>query len=1614
MEEDRVAKFVESRDESVLEECTKSQLQLVANHFGIKLKSTRVAERRIEIMAQLKAREEATVETRSQVPTSPGKTRSVGGSSGGSISSSRSVKLEMLKMQLEAQLRREELEAQLRREDREAQLQREEREREARLQMRREEIAANKEVELRRIERGLTSLPARREDLKVKERDLPTFMPHEAESFFDHFERIATLKGWPEEDWAALVQSKLVGEAREAYNMLDIEECTRYDAIKNAVLHSYKLTPEVYRKRFRECTRMSGKSYAETAREMERKFLRWLKAEEAESAEDLKRLILMEKFMSLLHPELRVRVKEAGIKDVKTAADRADMLEEALHLRREGPPRHQAYQGYGGNSSRVGGVKAGGEPPKSYLSSGKRQEYKGDRETVSRPPVRSDGFDAGARSAAKATKIGSPKRTQSTVVSGGVARVTGGGSPRRGGRCFNCGLRGHFARECGRSKQGGNVALARMEMTNANDIWKRSPVEKRIHPFVCEGTVKIGEAEPVPVRMLRDTGADFTLVSEVLFPVGYKSSGAGVATVGTLGGPVKVPLHEVTLDSDYGCQTLVVGVCASLPRMDAQVILGNDSCGGCVLPNLIKGEECVEPYWRDSETATDVDAAEIARVAFPLCAVTSGREAVDEASKSGHDREDTPDELGLDHLLETDTGGHVPDVEDPDGGIEVTLTCPLGVDNTRLRELQKEDFPDLLQEAEGGLAGPESPTHFFVDKGVLMRRWRPVRAEADSGAVGVKLQVVVPTRCRGAVLELAHSVDPAGHLGVTKTLHRIRELFYWPGMDADVRKFCKTCFQCQRAGKNVPAIPKAPLVPVPAFGQAFERLLVDVVGPLPRTKKGNNYLITIMCASTRFPEAVPVRKVTSKSVMGQLQRFFSWVGTPKEIQSDCGSVFQSRWFRQTLAGWGIKQLKSSPYRPQSQGAIERFHSTLKTMLRVYCAEQGAEWDEAIFPALFAIRDAVVESLGFSPFQLVYGHEVRSPLVMLKEQLTSGKPLVTVEEYVRKFRERLVSAKKLASEHLKAAQRKMAAWYNRNAVSREFQVGAKVMMLLPGKGRVTESRFGGPYSIVKRVGQVNYEISKPQGSRKTQICHVNRLKPYFPTEDKSISGERSTRAGQDEKLVLWMSVSPEMPTEEVIWTRAEGTRLSNTECLTRLEGKLQHLDARQRDGLVTLIREYESLFTDVPRRHKSVVHDVVVQNEKPIKQNAYRVCPEKRKIMQKEVEYLLANDLAEPSDSEWSSPCVLVKKGDGSYRFCTDYRKVNSITVSDSHPLPRISDCVDRVGNARYVSKIDLLKGYYQVSLSPSARKISAFVTPDGLYQYKVLPFGMKNSGSCFQRMMNEVLRGAEGCTVYIDDIVVYADSWNEHMTRLRELFRRLEDANLTVNLSKSEFGKARLEYLGFIVGQGEVAPVDQKVVAIKEYPAPRTRKELLRYLGMIGYYRAFCKNFSTVAYPLTELLSKNVRWKWGEACQESFAKTKKLLTESPVLISPDFGEGFILYVDASDVGIGAMLAQERNKVHRPVAFYSKKFEKYQRAYSTVEKEALALILALKHFDVYVGGGVRPVLVYTDHNPLTFVHKMKNANQRLTRWSLLLQEYWLEIRHIRGKDNVVADALSRVH
>ncbi|KAL1250687.1 hypothetical protein QQF64_018483 [Cirrhinus molitorella] len=609
---------------------------------------------------------------------------------------------------------------------------------------------------------------------------------------------------------------------------------------------------------------------------------------------------------------------------------------------------------------------------------------------------------------------------------------------------------------------------------------------------------------------------------------------------------------------------------------------------------------------------------------------------------------------------------------------------------------------------------------------------------------------------------------------------------------------------------------------------------------------------------------------------------------------------------------GITHRTSTAFHPESQGALERFHQTLKSMLRKYCMQTGNEWDDGIPMLMFAIRESVQESLGFSPAELVFGHQVRGPLKVLKDQILEEDSLkMNVLEYVAKFRKRLHTACSVARESLANTQKGMKQTFDKKAVKRSFKPGDSVLVFLPIPGSSLSTRFFGPYIVKEKLSETNYVICTPDRKRKTRTCHVNMLKLYHSRSQTDVNDRASDTAVVSVAVVTEKPVTDAEEDEVMFQNISQSTvRLFNSEILKDLGSHLMNLSIDHKYDLVRLISEFECLFKDVPALTNVIQHDIDVKDASPIRQHAYRVNSVKRSVMRREVDYLLNNGLAKPSSSPWSSPCILVPKPDGSFRFCTDFRKVNSFTVPDNYPLPRMEDCVDNVGYAKFVSKLDMLKGYWQVPLTPRASEIAAFITPDSFAQYTAMAFGLRNAPATFQRLVNAVLVGIPNCSAYLDDVVVYSRDWDEHMKSLRAVFEHFANASLTLNLAKCEFGQASVMYLGKEVGHGQVRPVEAKVEAMSKFPVPTTRRELRRFLGMAGYYRSFCRNFSSVVSPLTSLLSPSTAFVWNAECQYAFESVKTLLSSSPVLAAPDLERPFKLEVDASNVGAGAVLLQD--------------------------------------------------------------------------------------------------------
>ena len=513
---------------------------------------------------------------------------------------------------------------------------------------------------------------------------------------------------------------------------------------------------------------------------------------------------------------------------------------------------------------------------------------------------------------------------------------------------------------------------------------------------------------------------------------------------------LNIPLHHVNLSSDLVTGLVVIGITPSLPFKGVHLLLGNDLAGDKVVVNPLVTDT---PNIGQTDYSIEQEIPDL----YPSCAVTRAmaKRAILKNSNSDIDLTDTfigqyfNNEIkkSLDpSLSDTQTDSSMSCHSPPrsiDQGHDTVSKSQLIQEQQTDREISKLIFRALPEDEIS-----QVPMCYYIKNGILMRKWRPFDVPADD-EWAVYHHIVVPKSYRHEILSIAHESPMSGHLGINKIYHKIINHFYWPGLKSDVSKYCKTCHTCQMVGKPNQTIPKAQLQPIPAFDEPFSRILIDCVGPLPRTKSGNEYLLTIMCTSTRFPEAIPLGNIKTKSIVKALIKIFTFVGLPKSVQSDQGSNFMSGIFQQVMHELGIKQYRSSAYHPESQGALERFHQTLKNMIRSYCFDTEKDWDEGIHLLLFAVRESVRESLGFSPFELVFGHSVCGPLKLLKEKfLSNDETPLNLLQYVSDFRNRLSRACEVARSNLKTSQGKMKARYDNHVIDRKFKPGDKVLALLP--------------------------------------------------------------------------------------------------------------------------------------------------------------------------------------------------------------------------------------------------------------------------------------------------------------------------------------------------------------------------------------------------------------------------------------------------------------------------------------------------------------------------------------------------------------------------------------
>ena len=1445
-------------------------------------------------------------------------------------------------------------------------------------------------------------------------------MPHfvdgkdNMDAYLERFERYASNQRWPTSAWAINLGALLQGRALDVYSRLSPEEAGKYSELKQALLKRFQMSAEDFQHKFRTAEPEPGESARQYAVRLEHYFDRWLDlTNTSKSYESLKDLVLRQQFLDQCGPGMSVFLKERTPKSVKEVTEMAEVYV-AAHGGHFKVPRKSPRQSMFGSRPAVDS----------------RNEKPSSQRPVSTPPSsdRTDRRPLGP--CFLCGKLGHTAKycwgkTRSHAGVGLVdvgSRQTGRRNRRKNkqnekqdkedSNCPTCSTHSSSS-QTDQPESGMFLITASMESNKLQDC--AANVEARKCPQMCASCkerlrlrmpVHDGSVGSQKVSVLHDTGCSGVVIRKA-FVKSHEMTGRSRQCV-LIDGTVRryptaiVHIHTPFYNGD------VEALCMESPVFD--LIVGN------------------------VENAQPPKSSR--KVGIPKSKVDVATETgVSESSRNlGCPTRKVDVAVGTDVSMETEdvsdvgmamqTRAQSKEAKKPLRALKVPLPIP-DVSPDDIKNAQQEDktLEKIRSYAKSSPDSGESDSHFFIENDLLYRKFEPKSVMAGNTVT----QLVVPQPYRKLVMKLAHEGLMGGHQGSKKTCDKVLSNFYWPGVSADVTRFCQSCDICQR---TIPRgrVPRVPLGKMPVIDVPFKRVAVDLVGPIhPITARKNRYILTVVDCATRYPEAVALPNIETVTVAEALVDIFARVGVPSEILSDQGAQFTSSLMREVSRLLSLKQLTTTPYHPACNGLVERFNGTLKQILRRICADRPSDWDRYLASVLFAYREAPQSSMGFSPFELIYGRSVRGPLSILKELWSGQQPndeVKTEYQYTIDLRERLETTLDAAQQELRKSMARSTKYYNRKSRDRKFRPGEKVLLLLPTDHNKMLLQWKGPFSVVHKLSDQDNRLDM-NGKMKT--FHANILKKYIEREVDVSQEKAQPNSEANTEIGAQATIVDE--SDHVVESEQEMSHTLDSDQMSHKIGiqlpvfeptetikdvsLSSDMSSVQLDQAKSLLTSFQDVLIDVPGRTNLGEHSVKLTSSDPIRQRPYPVPHAMKNVIEEETQKMVRMGVIEPSDSPYSSPIVLVRKPDGSNRFCIDFRLFNRITVFDAEPLPNPDEIFANMSGSKFFSKLDLSKGYWQIPLSHDAKEKTAFRSPSGLYQFRVMPFWLVNAPATFSRVMRVLLRGMPHVHNYLDDVLVHTSTWEEHLQVLHEVFARLRSAGLTARPSKCQIGCRQVEFLGHVVQEAKLKPQQDKVEKILTAPRPETKKEMRSFIGLASYYRKFIPAFASIAAPLTNLTKnrKPNKLTWGEQEEEAFQKLKTCLSSAPILSLPDLGKPFILRTDASATGVGAVLLQECDDDKFPIAYASRKLLPREQAYSTVERECLALVWGISKFQVFLEG--TEFTIETDHRPLIYLNQAKCTNSRVMRWALSLQPFRYRIEAIRGSENVGADFLSRI-
>ena len=586
-----------------------------------------------------------------------------------------------------------------------------------------------------------------------------------------------------------------------------------------------------------------------------------------------------------------------------------------------------------------------------------------------------------------------------------------------------------------------------------------------------------------------------------------------------------------------------------------------------------------------------------------------------------------------------------------------------------------------------------------------------------------------------------------------------------------------------------------------------------------------------------------------------------------------GKVF-TKWLRDK----GIQHSKATPYHPQGNGVVVCLHRTLTAVI-AKTAEAKGNWARVVPMALYFLRCTPSASTGVSPFLLTHGWEPVTPLqVLYQSWVQSDLGGIDLSEWILENTDRLECARDTATSNQIEASAKRASKWNLKAVDRAFEVGDLVWIRKPGLDLKLRESWEGPGKVIGVNSPLSYKIETDK--RVIPTVHIQQLKEF--KQHKSV--RRVT-------AVLEQDTESEEITSRYAEAKVEPQQLTDS----------------QQQQIQQLLAKHSHVLDKEPGLTTLVEFDIDTGDADPIYQRPYSTPVALRTSVDTEIDWLITKGYIKPSSSPWASPMVTVRKADGSARLCVDFRKINSLTRQTPFYMPRVEEVLEGVGQAKFISKLDLSKGYYQVQLTKEAMPKTAFTSHRGTFEFTRMPFGVKNAPACFQELMQRVLaEHRKYATAYMDDVVVYSTSWEDHLSHVNEVLQALNTAGLTANPTKCRWGGQAVEFLGHWIGAGTMSVPKHRIEALANYERPTTKKGLRAFIGSISFYRRYVQHLAKQTAILTPLTTKQApqRVEWMVEGERAFTCICNFFCDTSVLCIPIPSDIFSIVTDASGRGIG--------------------------------------------------------------------------------------------------------------